>query len=89
MNNFGIYQIGKNSCICTNSSRLNDVLKHLLNIIDNMENDICTITGLSREEVVKNYEYLNSTNMFDVIADTQDEKLNIVLLAHEINKYKQ
>lgn len=89
MNNFSIYQIDKGTFVCTNSFGLNKALEYLLKIIDSMESDICTITGLDREEVVKNYKYLNSTNIFDEIAGTQDEKLNIVLLAHEINKNKK
>lgn len=81
-----IYQIGEGAFVCTNSFGLMNILKYLNKIINSMESDICTITGLDREEVVRNYKYLNSTNIFDEIIGTQDEKINTVLLAHEINK---
>ena len=56
--------VDKEGIIFTNSFALGNHIELLYKIMDNMLNDLSIITGVDKEYLFKNYEYLNGDNIF-------------------------
>lgn len=87
LNKNGIF-MAEEGIIFTNSFALSGHIELLYKIMNNMLNDLSIITGVDKEYLFKNYEYLNGDNIFKELLkevdDSEEESLALMVMKKKL-----